>query len=294
MEDFLDKLHIGQVLSACIYSVNDTGITLTLRTGTIEIPKEELLTDNYNKDDYKEKIGEVIRVMVVGKNPIKLSEKAMYRILKEEADIEEIKNGKIFEVVINGANKGGLIGKYGSYQVFIPASQIRIGFVKDLEKYIGKTLRLKAEIVESRGIRRQIVGSQRVVLESEKQERDARRAEENKAFIATIHEGDVVQGTITGFASFGTFVDVQGFSCLLPNSEICRIGILEAQEVYKEGVQYQFIIKKVDRERQRVALSCYVLMNNDNKSSILDNDTIGESPLQDCNESDETFDDVLF
>ncbi len=64
--------------------------------------------------------------------------------------------------------------------------------------------------------------------------------------------------------------------------------------MYKEGVQYQFIIKKVDRERQRVALSCYVLMNNDNKSSILDNDTIGESPLQDCNESDETFDDVLF
>ena len=39
--------------------------------------------------------------------------------------------------------------------------------VKDLEKYVGKTLRLKAEKVESRGARRQIVGSQKVILETE-------------------------------------------------------------------------------------------------------------------------------
>ena len=122
----------------------------------------------YSKEAYAEKIGQKIRVMVVAKNPIVFSEKAMEKVLKEEAEIEEIKNGKIFEAIITEVNKGGLIGKYGSYQVFVPSSQVKIGFVKDLNKYVGNTLRLKAEKVESRGARRQIVGSQKVIIEAEK------------------------------------------------------------------------------------------------------------------------------
>ena len=106
--------------------------------------------------------------MVVGKNPLKFSEKAMAKILADEEAVEEIKNGKIFEVEITDTNKGGLIGKFAGYDVFVPSSQIRIGFVKDLEKYKGKTLRLQAEKVETGRNRRQIVASQRVILEKEK------------------------------------------------------------------------------------------------------------------------------
>jgi ribosomal protein S1 len=109
--------------------------------------------------------------MVTQVNPVKLSEKAMVKIIKEEAEVKEIADGKIFEATVTEVNKGGLIAKYGSYQVFIPSSQIRIGFVKELDKYIGKTLRLKSEKVDMR--RKQIVASQRVILETEKAERDA-------------------------------------------------------------------------------------------------------------------------
>ena len=167
-------LKIGQVVSAYISSAKDEGLTLSMKNTKkdFELPKDEVMGE-YNKEEYLSKIGEEIRVMVVAKNPLKLSEKAMAKVLEEEADLEEIKNGKIFETEITATNKGGLIGKYGSYSVFVPASQIKLGFVKDLEKYVGKTLRLKAEKVESRGARRQIVGSQKVILEAEKAERDA-------------------------------------------------------------------------------------------------------------------------
>ena len=53
---------------------------------------------------------------------------------------------------------------------------------RELEKYVGKTLRLKAEKVESRGSRRQIVGSQKVILEAEKAERDAIKAQKESEF----------------------------------------------------------------------------------------------------------------
>ena len=249
-------LKIGQIVSAVITSAKDDGLTLSIRDAKrddLSLPKDEIMGE-YNKDSYQEKVGSKIRVMVIAKNPIIFSEKAMEKVLKEEAEIEEIKNGKIFEAVITATNKGGLIGKFGSYQVFIPSSQIKLGFVKDLEKYVGKTLRLKAEKVESRGSRRQIVGSQRVILEAEKAERDAIKAQKEAEFFGSIQEGDVVLGTPVRFAAFGAFIDVNGFDCLAHISDLSWTGCKECSDVLELGKQYEFIILKIDEENKRVSI----------------------------------------
>ena len=263
MEEAFDRikptkdLHIGQIVKAKISSATDAGLTLSISNAKVdnfELPKEELMTDNYNKEDYKDKIGEVIRVMVIGKKPLKFSEKKMEGVLKEEAEIEEIKNGKIFEAQITGTNKGGLTGKYGSYDIFVPSSQIRLGFVKDLDKYVGKSLRLKAEKVESKGARRQIVGSQRVILEVEKAERDAIRAEKEAEFFANIQEGDVVLGTPVRFAAFGAFINVNGFDCLAHISDLSWTGCKECSDVLELGKEYEFKILKIDAENKKVSV----------------------------------------
>ena len=263
MEAAFDKikptkdLRIGQIVKAKISSATDAGLTLSVSNAKVdnfELPKEELLNDNYNKEDYKDKIGETIRVMVIGKKPLKFSEKKMEGVLKEEAEIEEIRNGKLFEAEITGTNKGGLVGKFGSYSVFVPSSQIRIGFVKDLEKYVGKTLRLKAEKVESRGPRRQIVGSQRVILEQEKAERDAIRAENEAEFFANVQEGDVVLGKPVRFAAFGAFVSVNGFDCLAHISDLSWTGCKECSDVLELGKEYEFKILKIDAENKKVSI----------------------------------------
>ena len=246
---------VGQVITAKISSAKDDGLTISIKNTKkdFEIPKDELLGE-YDKDAYKDKIGEEIRVMVIGKNPAKFSEKAMERVLKEEAEIAEIKEGKIFEAEITATNKGGLTGKYLSYEVFVPASQIRMGFVKDLEKYVGKTLRLKAEKVESRGARRQIVGSQRVILEAEKAERDAIRAEKKKEFFDNVGIGDVVLGTPVRFTDFGAFVDVNGFDCLAHISDLSWTGCKNCAEVLEIGKQYEFKVLKIDEATERVSI----------------------------------------
>ena len=246
---------IGQVITAKISSATDSGLTLSMNNAKkdFELPKEEILGE-YDKANYLDKIGEDIRVMVTGKNPVKFSERAMEKVLKEEAEIEEIKNGKIFEVVVTATNKGGLTAKFGSYDVFVPSSQIKIGFAKDLEKYVGKTLRLKAEKVESRYARRQIVGSQRVILEAEKQERDAIRAEKEKEFFSNIQEGDVVLGTPVRFAAFGAFIDVNGFDCLAHISDLSWTGCNNCADVLEIGKQAEFKILKIDEENKRVSV----------------------------------------
>lgn len=244
---------VGQILTVKISSANDDGLAVYIPNTKKEIllDKNEMIVV-YDKKDYADKIDSELRLMVTQVNPVKLSEKAMVKIIKEEADVKEIADGKIFEATVAEVNKGGLIAKYGSYQVFIPSSQIRIGFVKELDKYIGKTLRLKAEKVDMR--RKQIVASQRVILEAEKAERDAIKAEKIEAFFNSIQVGDVIIGTPVRFADFGAFVQVNGFDCLAHISDLCWTGCTNPADVLELNKEYDFKILKIDREKQKVSI----------------------------------------
>ena len=247
------QFRIGQVITAKISSATDEGLAVYIPNTKKEIfvDKNELILD-YKKEDYADKIDHEIRLMVTKLNPVVLSEKAMVNVLKEEAEIKEIESGKVFEAEVKEVNKGGLIAKYGSYNVFIPSSQIRIGYVKDLDKYIGKTLRLKAEKVETR--RHQIVASQRVILEAEKAEREAIRKEKIEAFFNTIQLGDVVIGTPVRFAEFGAFVSVNGFDCLAHISDLSWTGCTNPADVLELNKEYEFKILKIDAEKQKVSI----------------------------------------
>ena len=248
------RFRIGQVITATISAATEDGLALYITNTKKEImlAKEEM-TEAYNKADYESKIGDEIRVMIVGLDPVVLSEKAMVKVLEEEAEIEEIKNGKIFTVTVTGSNKGGLTSKFGSYQVFIPSSQIRIGYVKELDKYIGKELRLKAEKIETEG-RRQIVASQRVILEAERAEREAQKAERERIFFENIHEGDIVTGTVVRFAAFGAFVQVNGFDCLAHISDLSWTGCKNCADVLELNKSYEFKVLKVDEAAKKVSI----------------------------------------
>ncbi len=281
MEAAFDKIKqskdwkIGQIVVAKISLVKDNGIVLSVKNTKadyFEVPNEELLSEN--KADYVEDAD--IRVMVIGKNPIKFSEKAMAKVMAEEAELEDVKNGKIFEATIEATNKGGLIAKYGRFPVFIPASQIRIGFVKDLDKYVGKTLRLKAEKVDGRGSRCQIIASQRVILQDEKDARDAIKAEKEAEFFASIQEGDVVLGTPVRFAKFGAFIDVNGFDCLAHISDLSWTGCNECGDVLEIGKQYEFKILKIDEEGKRVSVG-YKQLQPKPWDTILDRYNVGDT-----------------
>ena len=250
------KFRKGQRLTATISAANDDGLQVYLVNTKKEIalPKDEIDCESYDKAVYAAKVGEEIEVMIVGLNPVVLSEKAIKAQKEEEEFVAKIKDGEVFTVTVTGANKGGLVAKLGSYDVFVPSSQIRIGFVKDLEKYVGKQLRLKAEKVESNGRRKQIVGSQRVILEAEKAERDAAREAKEEAFFSSINSGDVVTGKVVRFAAFGAFVEVNGFDCLAPLSDLSWTNAKTPAEVLEIGKEYEFKVLKCERETKRVSL----------------------------------------
>ncbi|MBQ9709614.1 MAG: 4-hydroxy-3-methylbut-2-enyl diphosphate reductase [Clostridia bacterium] len=256
MDEQSTKFRKGQLITATISSATDEGLALYINNTKQDrsLPKDELVTEAYNKDDYKGKVGEEIEVMIIGLNPVKLSEKAIAKLKEEEEVIKGIQEGNVFNLTVDGYNKGGLTGKIGSYSVFIPSSQIRIGFVKDLEKYVGKTLRCKAEKVETAERRKQIVASQRVILEAEKAERDAARAAKEEAFFSAISVGDIIKGTAVRFAQFGAFIDVSGFDCLAHISDLAWTNVKTCADVLELNKEYEFKILSIDTEKKKVSL----------------------------------------
>ncbi len=253
--DKAERYKKGQIITAKIVSATDEGVYVSA-AGKLEIllSKEELATEEYSREAYAEKVGTEIELMVVEVTPkVKLSQKMLQKIKEEEAQLKEIEDGKEFTVVCTGFNKGGLTAELGTYPVFIPAKEIRSGYVKDLEKYTGKKLRLR--LIEIRKERRkEIIASQRVIIEEERAAREAAKAEREAAFFESIQEGDVVEGKVERVTSFGAFVSVNGFDCLAHISDLSWSSVKSVTDVLEIGKKYEFKVLKVDRENKKVSI----------------------------------------
>ncbi len=254
--DNKSKFKKGDKVSAIISNANDEGLQVLLPNTKAEVAlnKEELDCEVYNAADYSKQIGDSIDLIVIGLNPVKLSQKKIKEIQQEEALTGEIEDGKEFSVVCTGCNKGGLTAQLGTYSVFVPAKEIRPGFVKDLAKYEGKTLRLRALEIKKSGARKEIIASQRVILQEERDARDAVRAAKEDEFFANITVGDVVEGKVERATNFGAFVSVGGFDCLAHITDLSWTGVSAVTDVLEIGKIYEFIILKIDKENKKVSI----------------------------------------
>ncbi|MBE5744560.1 MAG: 4-hydroxy-3-methylbut-2-enyl diphosphate reductase [Clostridiales bacterium] len=246
----------GQLITATISSADEKGVEVLLPNTKKEVllDKDQVDCEVYNKDDFAGKIGEEIELMVVAVTPrVVLSQKQIKQVKEEEAMLADVTSGKDFEVECTGFNKGGLTAQLGSYTVFVPAREIRPGFVKELDKYVGKKLRLR--LIELKTERRkEIIASQRVIMEEERAAREAAKAAKEAEFFANIHVDDVVEGKVERATAFGAFVSVNGFDCLAHISDLSWTGAKAVTEVLEIGKKYQFKVLKIDEETKKVSI----------------------------------------
>ena len=250
------KFRKGQTVTATISQASEDGLQILLPFSKAEVhlSKDDLDCENYNVADYVAKLGDPIDLLVVGLNPLKLSQKMIKVMQQEEALGAEIEGGKEFSVVCTGSNKGGLTAQFGTYSVFVPAKEIRPGFVKDFAKYEGKNLRLRALEIKRNGARKEIIASQRVILQEERDARDAARLEKENEFFSNIQVGDVVKGKVERATGFGAFVSVNGFDCLAHISDLSWTGVENVADVLEIGKTYEFLVLKIDAENKKVSI----------------------------------------
>ncbi len=99
--------------------------------------------------------------------------------------------------------------------------------------------------------RKEIIASQRVILEEEKAAKEAAKAAKEAEFFANIHVDDVVEGKVERVTGFGAFVSVNGFDCLAHISDLSWTGVKSVTDVLEIGKTYQFKVLKIDTEATR-------------------------------------------
>ncbi len=250
------KLIKHSIVTASISQATEEGLQVLLPgyKKEVALSKDELDCEEYRVEDYLAKIGDTIELLVVEPKPnLKLSQKMIKMLKEEEAMLAEIESGKDFTVKCEGYNKGGLTARLGTYTVFVPAKEIRMGYVKDLTAFVGKTMKLRALDIVKTG-KKEIIASRRVILQEEQAAREAAKAEKEAAFFANIAVGDIVDGKVERVTGFGAFVSVNGFDCLAHISDLSWTGVDAVTDVLTIGETYKFKVLKIDEENKKVSI----------------------------------------
>jgi small subunit ribosomal protein S1 len=162
----------------------------------------------------------------------------------------------VFEGVVTGFNRGGVIVRVGRVRGFVPASQLsaRWQAQQDAEgdpeqrwsRLVGQAMQLK--VVELDRQRNRLILSERAAM------RDWRKNQKDR-LLTTLNKGDVLKGIVTSIADFGAFVDLGGADGLIHLSELAWHRVEHPREVLRVGQEVEVYVMNVDEERKRIGLS---------------------------------------
>ncbi len=246
------RLEEGMILKAKVVLVRDDAAYVDLGwKSDLPIPLAELTTQPGLTAKDVVKVGEEIYVMVIKskdpEEPFVLS----HRRAKQEQVWAEISDDYRQGATVNGrvtrAVKGGLEVEVQGIRAFLPASQVALEYVKDLQPFVGQELTCR--IIELDPAKKRMILSRRSVLEEIKQQ------EEEKLY-ASLSEGQRLQGTVTRLVPFGVFVDLGGgVEGLVHLSELSWDRVREPKDVVAEGEKVEVLVLKIDRSAKRISLS---------------------------------------
>lgn len=214
----------------------------------------------------KLEIGDTVTAKVIDpENENSFVELSLAEADKQKAwqELRELKeNDEPIEVLVTGANAGGLITDLSGLQAFLPASQLsnehypndadndRSKILGELEKFIGQKLSVKVISINPRT--NKLIVSEREIV-----------AEDIKELLEKYKKGDMVSGIVSGVANFGVFIkfaDEPKIEGLIHISELSHNVIDHPKEVVSVGDMIKAQI--VEIRDGRVSLSLKALQPN--------------------------------
>lgn len=250
------RLEEGMILKALVVNVRDDGAFVNIGwKSDFIVPVEELSSSSMASAKEVVKVGDEIHVMVMRSK----DQDEPFVLSKRRADQEKIwenladslqQGGTISGEVVR-AIKGGLELNVHGLRGFLPASQVSLGFTKDLNEFVGQNLTCRVTELEPE--KKRLVLSRRALLEEE------RRMAEEKAF-AELSEGQRLKGTVTRIVPFGAFVDIgHGIEGLIHLSEMTWERTRRPEDVVSVGDTVEVVVIKLEPAAKRISLSIKAL-----------------------------------
>ena len=138
-----------------------------------------------------------------------------------------MEKGTILPLKVEGVVNGGVIVMLEGLRGFVPASQLSLSYVENLEDYLLQEITL--QVIEADQADNRLVLSARNILKEK-----ARQAKE--ALLESVTVGSVITGTVESLQSYGAFVKLEnGLSGLVHISQISDKRIKSASDVLTVG-----------------------------------------------------------
>ncbi len=241
-EDTLADLTEGKIVSGVIVAVSDDEVLIDVGY------KSEGPVDRKEFGGVEMSVGDEVEVFLEKKE----DQDGIIVLSKEKADFartwENIKqafeDGTTIEGRVITRIKGGLEVDVGA-RGFLPASQVALRPVRDLDTCVGQTYEMRVIKINRR--RRNIVLSRKVLLQ---EKRETLKTD----LVAELEEGQIREGEVKNITDFGAFIDLGGLDGLLHITDMSWGRISHPSEVVDIGSKIKVLVLSYDQERERVSL----------------------------------------
>ena len=156
----------------------------------------------------------------------------------------------VLTVKVEGVVNGGVIASVEGIRAFIPASQLSLSYVENLEDFLLQEV--EVQVIEAVQAENRLLLSARKLLKAK--ERAAK-----EALRASVQVGSVLKGTVDSLQSYGAFVNLEnGLSGLVHVSQISDKRIKAASDVLSVGQEVE--VKVIGNQNGKLSLSMKALL----------------------------------
>lgn len=250
LEQSFRTLREGDIVNGTIIEVAEEAIYVDLKYYAQGIIPVNEITDDPSflaKEHYKtgDEISATIIRMDDGQGNLVLSMKEANQVLSWEKLLQYQKEETVLKVKVSDIVNAGVIAYAEGIRGFIPASQLALDYVEELDSYLGRELAVVVMNVEEE--KEKLVMSAKSVLLKHKEE-------EHRSKVAGLVPGSIFEGTVESIMPYGAFVNLgDGLTGLVHISRICQKRIKTPAEVLKVGEKVK--VKLIDVKDGKLSLS---------------------------------------
>ncbi len=161
----------------------------------------------------------------------------------------------VLPVKIEGIVNGGVIAIVEGIRGFIPASQLSLSYVENLEEYLLKDI--EVQVIEADQSENRLILSARNLLKEQ-----ARK--EKEALVNSVVIGSVMTGTVETLQNYGAFIRLEnGLSGLVHVSQVSDKRIKTPADVLEVGQEVN--VKVIGIKEGKISLSIKALIEKEKK-----------------------------
>jgi small subunit ribosomal protein S1 len=259
----LDFPQAGEIRTGVIASIGSSQILVSVGAKSEGVITGRELEQISTEDRNAFKVGQDISVYVLSPEDNNGNVVLSFTRAQEQMGWEVVEkmlgNDEVFDGLVDGFNKGGLIVPVHGLRGFVPASQIsmsrRMAASGDTpEQRWAKMVNqpITVRVIEVDRSRRRLILSERATNTETRQSLKERVIDE-------LQEGEIRTGRVTSLADFGAFVNINGADGLVHLSELSWERVQHSSEVLEVGQEVTVKIISIDREKKRIGLSLRAL-----------------------------------